>query len=385
MGKHWTVYRIARSVWLLVKKMLKILVVIIGIVVIFRLLSGINKTKLDITDYNKILTSNEENYVRLARILRADDTYAIIGHFKDEDSHTSLVLTDDPKSVDFSSTDNMEILVGDHIEYEYMDFDGERVAYMEYTLGGSDKCNWHLYDISSHTDVIVDTSSGDVIDDKQNPRVFFYKDNLIYEKIDKTNMKTDICSYNIDSKTIKVLFTFNSDQDYISYGMDVVDHYLVASVNADGLSLLKYDLESDEEKIYKVEDYVDTIYSVAYAKDRSEILIYGKNNKHEQVSALDVDGNVRKVYRLANSDIVNNEDIVYNDGKVYLKLVKWKDPISSWNYTLTSINLDSKKEVLMNRVGDMTLTDEGMYLLYYPENTRQTIAVYYVCKEDVTK
>lgn len=97
------------------------------------------------------------------------------------------------------------------------------------------------------------------------------------------------------------------------------------------------------------------------------------------------DGNIRKVYRLANSDIVNNEDIVYNDGKVYLKLVKWKDPISSWNYTLTLIDLDSKKEVLMNRGGDMTLTDEGMYLLYYPENTRQTIDVYYVCNEDVTK
>lgn len=39
----------------------------------------------------------------------------------------------------------------------------------------------------------------------------------------------------------------------------------------------------------------------------------------------------------------------------------------------------------MNRIGDMTLTDEGMYLLYYPENTRPTIDVYYVCKEDVTK
>ena len=365
------------------KKLIKVLVVIIGIVAIFRLLSGINKTKLDISEYDKILTSNEENYVRLARLLREDDTYAIIGHFEGEYSYTSLVLTDNPESVDFSSTDNMEILVGDHVEYEYMAFDGERVAYIEYTLGGSDLCIWHLYDISSHTDVIVDTAPGDVIDDKQNPRVFFYNNNLIYEKIDKTNMKTDICSYNIDSKTIRVLYTFSSDEDYISYGMNVVDHYLVASVNDDGLSLLKYDLESDEEDVYKVEDHIDTIYSVAYAEDRSEILYYGKNNKHEEVSALDSDGNVRRIYRLAYSDMVNNEDIVYSDGKVYLKLVEWKDPISAWNYTLTCVDLDSKKEILMNRVGDMTLTDEGMYLLYYPENTRQTIDVYYACKEDV--
>lgn len=89
------------------------------------------------------------------------------------------------------------------------------------------------------------------------------------------------------------------------------------------------------------------------------------------------DGAVSEQY-----DYQYDEIIVYNDGKVYLKLVKWKDPISSWNYTLTSIDLDSQKEVLMNRVGDMTLTDEGMYLLYSPENTRQTIDVYYVCKED---
>ncbi|SEQ00044.1 hypothetical protein [Butyrivibrio sp. TB] len=367
------------------KKVFKFLVVIIGVVVIFRLLSGINKTELDITEYDKILTSNDANYVRLARILRVNDTYAIIGHFKDEDSQTSIVLTDDPKSVDFSSTDNMGILAGDHIEYEYMAFDGERVAYLEYTLGGSDLCSWHLYDISSRADVIVDTTSGDVIDDKQNPRVFFYRDNLIYEKIDKTNMKTDICSYDIDSKQIKVLYTFSSDKDYISYGMDVVDQYLIASVNDNGLSLLKYDLESDEEDVYKVEDYIDTIYSVAYAKDRSEILYYGKKNKHEEVSALDSNGKVSRVYRLSYSDMVNNEDIVYSDGKVYLKLVEWKDPISSWNYTLTVVDLDSKKEILMNRVGDMTLTDGGMYLSYYPENTRQTIDVYYVSKEDVFK
>ncbi len=39
----------------------------------------------------------------------------------------------------------------------------------------------------------------------------------------------------------------------------------------------------------------------------------------------------------------------------------------------------------MNRVGDMMLKDGGMYLIYYPENTRQTIDVYYVSKEDAFK
>ncbi|MCR4637124.1 MAG: hypothetical protein K5754_12905 [Butyrivibrio sp.] len=367
------------------KKMFKALVVIIGIVAIFRLLSGINKTKLDITEYDKILTSDKSEYVGLLRILNVDDTYVVAGHFlKEEKGYTAVFLTDDLKKIDFANADNMIVLPGAIIEDDYMAFDGVNLAYIEYTSDESNLCNWHLYDTCSQSDVIVDSAVGH-IRDKQNPRVFFYNNNLIYEKIDKANMKTDICSYNIDSKTIRVLYTFSSDEDYISYGMDVVDHYLVASVNDDGLSLLKYDLESDEEDVYKVEDHIDTIYSVAYAEDRSEILYYGKNNKHEEVSALDSNGNVRRIYRLAYSDMVNNEDIVYSDGKVYLKLVEWKDPISAWNYTLTCVDLDSKKEILMNRVGDMTLTEEGMYLLYYPENTRQTIDVYYVCKEDVTK
>lgn len=351
-------------------------VFVIGLFILFTVLSNHNKTKIDVTKYDKVLTSDKTDYVGLIKILEADETYAVVGHFiKDEKVYTAVFLTDDFDEVNFASVDNMMVLPGAIIEDDYMAFDGVHLAYIEYTSDGSNLCNWHLYDTSSGTDVIVDSAAGH-IRDKQNPRVFFYKNNLIYERIDKTDMKTDICSYNIKSKNTNVLYSFISRENYTSYGIDVIEQYLVASVNQDGLSLLKYDLSSDEKEVITVEEDVDTVHSVTYAEDRSEILYYGTKNNCEEVAAVDSDGNIRKVYRLSESDMVNNEDLVYRDGILYLKLVKWKDPISARNYTLKSIDISSKEEKTMNRVGDITVTNEGMLLLYYPENTTENIDVY---------
>ena len=59
--------------------------------------------------------------------------------------------------------------------------------------------------------------------------------------------------------------------------------------------------------------------------------------------------------------------------------------VDALGFRVASIRHEERIEYLCDLSRDCYNMLEGMYLLYYPENTRQTIDVYYVCKEDVTK
>lgn len=351
----------------------------VGIVSVFIVVLAViflNKKEVDVTQYEKILTNQESDAVSIDKILSENGHYALICNFlKNDKAETGVYLTDELGKVDLNNVDDMLILPGDIIENTYISFDGNKIAYMEYSL--SDVCNWHVFDTSTQADVIIDSAKGD-IRNKQNPRVYFYNDSIIYEKLDREEMVAKICAYDIESRLNKVIYSFSIDSEYISYGIDVADGYMVASVNNDGLSLLKYNLETDEIKTIDVQKKVDTIYSVKYAKENDSIIYYGAKKKREKIVLVDNDGHNKTVYRVSSKDTVNNDDIAYRDGKIYIDLVKWYDPISAWNYSLKAIDLDSKEKTSFDRVGDITLVDEGMILLYYPENTREWIDVYYV-------